>query len=111
MVGILVSLLLTALGSSAGSPTEIADPAPEGTSAGRTVASQSGCLACHTFGAVGNDGPGPDLTTIGARLSRREIERSVRVGPGIMPSYAGLKESDPQEFRDLIVYLAALGGR
>lgn len=111
MVGILIVLLglLTAVGSQAGGSTTIGDPAPAGTSAGRLVAAQSGCLACHTFGDEGNDGPGPELTAIGARLSRDEIERSVRVGPGIMPSYAALKEADPDKFRDLVDYLAVLG--
>ena len=43
--------------------------------AGKQVAAQSGCLACHKFGENGNDGPGPELTEIGAKLPRAAIAR------------------------------------
>ena len=45
-------------------------PTVEVFEAGKLVAAQSGCLACHKFGENGNDGPGPNLTKIGARLPR-----------------------------------------
>ena len=35
---------------------------------GRAVVAQSGCEACHKIGDDGNDGPGPELTHIGARV-------------------------------------------
>src|SRR3712207_2746658 len=70
---------LTYLGASAGSPTEIEAEPPaavlraggeelERFEAGKQVAAQSGCLACHKFGENGNDGPGPPLSDIGRRL-------------------------------------------
>jgi menaquinol-cytochrome c reductase cytochrome b/c subunit len=96
---------LTLLGANAGSPTEIDLAVAPQLEAGKEVAAQSGCLACHKFGDNGNSGPGPNLTNIGARLPRAAIARSLEVGPGIMPSYKGL---DPQKFDDLTLFLASL---
>ena len=101
---------LTFLGAEAGSPTQIdIDVAPE-YEAGKLVAAQSGCLACHQFEHNGNAGPGPALTEIGARLPAPAIARSLEIGPGIMPSYAGLKASDPEKFQDLVLFLGSLTG-
>ena len=49
---------LTFLGAEAGSPTEIEHGGRAQYEAGKQVAAQSGCLACHKFGENGNDGPG-----------------------------------------------------
>src|SRR5690349_6443462 len=101
---------LTFLGAEAGSPTEIdIEVAPE-YEAGKLVAAESGCLACHQFEHNGNNGPGPKLTEIGNRLNPAAISRSLIVGPGIMPSYSGLMESDPEKFRDLVLFLGSLNG-
>ena len=70
---------LTYLGAAAGPPTQIDEPTPARIKAmgpemlaeyekGKQVVAQSGCLACHKIGENGNDGPGPPLTEIGARL-------------------------------------------
>jgi quinol-cytochrome oxidoreductase complex cytochrome b subunit len=96
---------LTYLGASAGSPTEIDLEVAADVEPGKQVAAQSGCLACHKLGENGNDGPGPDLTHIGDRLPRAAIARSLEVGPGIMPSYAGLS---PRKQEELTAYLASL---
>src|SRR5215218_7603976 len=70
---------LTFLGAEAGSPTEIdIEVAPE-YEAGKLIAAQSGCLACHQFGENGNNGPGPKLTEIGARLNPAAIGRSLEI--------------------------------
>ena len=45
---------------------------------GKQVVAQSGCLACHRLGDNGNNGPGPELTHIGARLPRNAIARSLQ---------------------------------
>ena len=101
---------LTFLGASAGSPTEIEiETAPE-FEAGKQVAAQTGCLACHIFEHNGNPGPGPELTEIGAKIPANAIARSLEIGPGIMPSYAKLKEDDPEKFNDLVNFLASLDG-
>src|SRR5919106_1394674 len=52
---------LTFLGAQAGSPTEIELTVAQEQEAGKEVAAQSGCLACHIFEHNGNAGPGPDL--------------------------------------------------
>lgn len=101
---------LTFLGAEAGSPTEIEIEVAKEYEAGKLVAAESGCLACHVFEHNGNPGPGPELTAIGARLNPAAISRSLEVGPGIMPSYTGLKEADPQKFRDLVLFLGSLTG-
>jgi menaquinol-cytochrome c reductase cytochrome b/c subunit len=96
---------LTYLGASAGSPTEIdVEVAPQ-FEAGKEVAAQSGCLACHKFGENGNDGPGPELTEIGAKLPRAAIARVLVNPSGIMPSFADLPEG---KFNDLVDFLASL---
>ena len=101
---------LTFLGANAGSPTDIEiDVAPE-YEAGKLVAAQSGCLACHQFGENGNNGPGPKLTEIGARLNPAAIARSLEIGPGIMPSYASMAEDEPEKFSDLVAFLSSLNG-
>ncbi len=96
---------LTFLGAQAGSPTEIELTVAAEQEAGKEVAAQSGCLACHLFEDNGNAGPGPELTQIGEKLPRDAIARSLVVGPGEMPSYRDLP---PDKFDDLVDFLASL---
>ncbi|MCD6014622.1 MAG: c-type cytochrome [Solirubrobacterales bacterium] len=112
---IIAMAYLTFLGASAGSPTEIeVEPPPQiaaDTAAreefefGAQVAAQSGCLACHKFGENGNDGPGPELTEIGAKIPAEAISRSLVAAPGIMPAYGDLP---PRKFDALVEFLASL---
>lgn len=101
---------LTFLGAEAGSPTSIDIEVAPDYEAGKLVAAQSGCLACHQFEHNGNNGPGPQLTEIGNRLNPAAISRSLVVGPGIMPSYATMQQEDPEKFRDLVLFLGSLTG-
>jgi menaquinol-cytochrome c reductase cytochrome b/c subunit len=96
---------LTYLGATAGSPTEIDLEVAAELEPGKEVVAQEGCLACHKLGENGNNGPGPELTQIGENLPRSAIARSLEVGPGIMPSYAGLP---PQKQEALTAFLASL---
>ncbi len=96
---------LTFLGATAGPPSEIDLETSAALEPGKEVVAQSGCLACHKLGDNGNDGPGPDLTEIGARVPRNAIARSLEVGPSIMPSYSGLP---PAKIQALTAYLASL---
>lgn len=108
VTGVLVIIAmayLTFLGANAGSPTEIEASVPPSLEQGKLVTAQSGCLACHKIGENGNDGPGPELTEIGQRLPRAAIARSLKIGPGIMPSYAGLSK---KKLDELTEYLASL---
>lgn len=56
--------------------------------AGSAVVAQSGCLACHRIGKQGNAGPGPALTRIGSKLSRRQIEHAIVHPYAPMPSFS-----------------------
>jgi menaquinol-cytochrome c reductase cytochrome b/c subunit len=97
---ILAMAYLTYEGANTGAPTQIVQKIPTSQAglsvtpaefktlnAGRQVVAQSGCLACHKLGENGNAGPGPTLTHIGSRIPRNGILRSLRAGPGIMPSF------------------------
>jgi menaquinol-cytochrome c reductase cytochrome b/c subunit len=102
---IIAMAYLTFLGASAGSPTEIEVEVAPQFEAGKQVAAQSGCLACHKFGENGNDGPGPELTEIGSTLPAEAIERTLINPSGVMPPYGDL----PQEkFDNLVRFLASL---
>jgi menaquinol-cytochrome c reductase cytochrome b/c subunit len=104
---------LTYAGANAGSPTEISAKAPKDVTgqalvqynAGKKVAAESGCLACHKFGENGNDGPGPNLTHIAQRLPREAIARTLQNPTAPMPSFANLP---PQKFNALVDFLSLL---
>jgi menaquinol-cytochrome c reductase cytochrome b/c subunit len=102
---IIAMAYLTFLGATAGTPTEIELKVAADMEPGKEVAAQSGCLACHKIGDNGNNGPGPELTHIGARLPRNAIARSLEIGPSIMPSYSNLP---PQKKDALTAFLASL---
>jgi menaquinol-cytochrome c reductase cytochrome b/c subunit len=112
---------LTYLGANAGAPTQIDEPTPERIRAqggqmladyekGKQVAAQSGCLACHKIGENGNDGPGPHLSDIGARLPAQAIARTLVNPTAPMPSFAGLERDSPEKFNALVTYISQLKG-
>ena len=109
LTAVILSLISVAylkyLGATAGPPSQVDLQTSAALEPGKEVVAQSGCLACHKLGDNGNNGPGPDLTQIGARLPRNAIARSLEIGPSIMPSYADLP---PQKFQALTAYLASL---
>ncbi len=105
LLTIVAMAYLTFLGATAGAPSEIEmEVAPE-FEAGKQLTASQGCLACHKLGENGNDGPGPELTEIGAQIPREAIARSLEVGPGIMPSYGELSRKQTE---DLTQFLASL---
>lgn len=55
--------------------------------AGARVTAQSGCLACHKIGSLGNRGPGPNLTHVGERLDMHQIEDALISPREPMPSF------------------------
>ena len=107
---------LTYRGAHAGDPTTIAMPTPHRIvqaggatlaeyEAGKLVVAQSGCLACHKLGENGNDGPGPNLTHIAARLPTGEIARTLVNPTAPMPSFKNLP---PQKFKAAVEFLSQL---
>jgi len=107
---------LTFLGANAGSTTAIDIQPPKQVqvaggaaladyNAGRQVAAESGCLACHKFGEAGNDGPGPPLEHIARRLPQQAIARTLINPTAPMPSFKNLP---PEKFRVLVAFLGSL---
>ncbi|MFY9265852.1 MAG: c-type cytochrome [Solirubrobacterales bacterium] len=96
---------LTLLGAFAGSPTEIDMDVPESVRYGKEVAANSGCLGCHKFGENGNEGPGPNLTTIGARLPKQAIERTLNNPTAPMPSFKNMPSDQKQALVDFLGHL------
>jgi menaquinol-cytochrome c reductase cytochrome b/c subunit len=90
---------LTFLGAAAGSPNSIDLEVAKQYEAGKLVAAQSGCLACHKIGENGNSGPGPNLTEIGDRLLPAAIRRTLENPTAPMPSYRDL----PAEKKNALV--------
>ena len=110
---------LTYEGANAGSPTKIEMPTPariaalgpaalKSYNAGKELVPASGCLACHKIAENGNDGPGPPLTHIGARLPAQAIARTLVNPTAPMPSFSGLQQSSPEKFRNLVDFLSQL---
>jgi quinol-cytochrome oxidoreductase complex cytochrome b subunit len=102
---VVVMAYLTYAGANAGPPSEIDIKVPKQYEAGKLVVAQSACLACHKIGDNGNGALGPDLTEVGARIPRNAILRSLKVGPGIMPSFENLGQKKLNEVADFLSYL------
>src|SRR5918992_125759 len=100
---------LTVLGALAGSPTEIEQAAPPGLERGQSVTASSGCLGCHKIGENGNT-LGPNLTTVGDRLGKDAIARTLVNPTPPMPPYAQMRAESPQQFNQLVEYVASLKG-
>ena len=116
MFVIFAMAFLTYLGANAGPPTaQTITPSPavvaQGKQAvaefyfGRSVVAQSGCEACHKLGGFGNDGPGPELTHIAARLPPEAIARTLVAPTEPMPSFAALP---PKQFSAAVAFLSDL---
>ncbi len=110
---------LTYLGANAGPPSELvikpsATVIAEGKAAlqqfyfGRAIVAQSGCEACHKIGDDGNDGPGPELTTIGARVPPEGIARTLVNPTEPMPSYGGSGGLPAKQFSAVVAFLSDL---
>jgi menaquinol-cytochrome c reductase cytochrome b/c subunit len=112
---------LTYEGAAAGPPTQIDQPTPQSViaegpkvveqyEAGRQVAAQSGCLACHKIGENGNSGPGPELTDVADRLPAAGIQRTLINPTAPMPSFKSLQQKEPKKFQELVAFLGRLKG-
>jgi menaquinol-cytochrome c reductase cytochrome b/c subunit len=100
---------LTILGALAGSPTEIDQPAPPGLEKGQEVTASSGCLGCHKIGENGNT-LGPNLTDVGSRLGKDAIARTLVNPTPPMPPYRQMQQDNPEQFDQLVEYVASLKG-
>jgi menaquinol-cytochrome c reductase cytochrome b/c subunit len=100
---------LTILGALAGSPTEIELATAPQYEEGKEVTASSGCLACHKIGENGGT-LGPNLTEVGTRLGRDAIARTLVNPTSPMPSYQSFRDERPEEFNQLVNYVASLKG-
>jgi quinol---cytochrome c reductase cytochrome c subunit, bacillus type len=98
---------LTIVGALAGSPTEIDKPAPPGLKRGQEVMASSGCLGCHKVGENGNT-LGPNLSNVGDRLGMAAIARTLVNPTPPMPPYRTLQQDNPEQFQQLVQYVASL---
>jgi ubiquinol-cytochrome c reductase cytochrome b subunit/menaquinol-cytochrome c reductase cytochrome b/c subunit len=105
---------LTVLGAIAGPPSEIdlavkaSNPQQkEELEKGKEVMAASGCLGCHKIGENGNT-LGPNLTNIGDRLGRQAIARTLVNPPSFMPNFQKLQTENPEQFDQLVRYVASL---
>jgi mono/diheme cytochrome c family protein len=88
-----------------GPPAVLEVNVPPGDESGKRIVAQSGCLACHKIGESGNGSLGPNLTRIGARESRESILRTLKAGPGIMPSFQNLGEERLSRVASFLAHL------
>jgi ubiquinol-cytochrome c reductase cytochrome b subunit/menaquinol-cytochrome c reductase cytochrome b/c subunit len=107
---------LTYSGAATGSPNTVSLQAPPGMTVsqralfkeGETIVGESGCLACHTLGDNGNNGPGPVLTHVGDTLRPGAIASTLRNPTPPMPSFKHLEQTNPAEFNALVNFLSEL---
>lgn len=100
---------LTVLGALAGPPSEIEIEVAPAHERGAEVLASSGCLACHMIGHNGGT-LGPNLTEIGDRLGRDAIARTLVNPTAPMPSYETFRDEHPQEFEQMVDFIASLRG-
>jgi hypothetical protein len=77
---------------------------------GEVVLGQSGCLACHQLSGNGNNGPGPNLTSIGSQLNKSQLARALTSPRAPMPSFRALAHGSPKKFAALVYFLSQLTG-
>jgi ubiquinol-cytochrome c reductase cytochrome b subunit len=97
------------------SPNLNPGPLPARVTANLTPAQRHGAFlfqqrACHTCHMVAGTGGlrGPDLTNVGARLTRQQLITRILGGGYNMPAYAGT--ISPQDLSDLVDFLQSLKG-
>jgi mono/diheme cytochrome c family protein len=71
---------------------------------GATLFHERGCEHCHGINGRGGD-LGPDLSTVGKRLSKQKIEHQIHDGGGAMPAFGDVLQ--PDEIKDLVDFLDA----
>jgi mono/diheme cytochrome c family protein len=78
--------------------------ASEGKESGAMIFHEKGCEHCH--GVDGRGGElGPDLSTVGKRLSKQKIELQIRNGGSAMPAFGDVLQ--PDEIKALVDFLHA----
>jgi ubiquinol-cytochrome c reductase cytochrome b subunit len=74
-------------------------------SAGATLFQRHGCFACHSIQGQGGNA-GPDLTTVGDRLTPDQMTTRILNGGRNMPAFASTLT--PQQVDQLVAFLKTL---
>lgn len=77
----------------------------ESREAGAALFHEKGCEYCHGVGATGTE-KAPDLSTIGKRKKRDQIEHQIRSGGGGMPAFGTVLQ--PDEVKLLVEWLSSM---
>jgi ubiquinol-cytochrome c reductase cytochrome b subunit len=72
--------------------------------AGSQLFVSKGCVACHALSGTGGQ-RGPDLTTVGSRLSAEQLTTRILNGGNNMPAYGSILT--PGEVNDLVAFLSS----
>ncbi len=83
-------------------PPSVTQPLAGEAARGAQLFERKGCLSCHTIAGTGGQ-PGPDLTTVGARLSGGELTWRILAGGRNMPAYGSTLT--PDELAALVAFL------
>jgi mono/diheme cytochrome c family protein len=71
---------------------------------GAALFHEKGCEHCHGVDGRGGD-LGPDLSTVGKRLKKEQIEHQIHDGGAAMPAFGSVLQ--PEEIKDLVDFLHA----
>ena len=71
---------------------------------GATLFHEKGCEHCHGVDGRGGD-LGPDLSIVGKRRNKQQIEHQIHDGGAAMPAFGEVLQ--PDEIKDLVDYLRA----
>jgi mono/diheme cytochrome c family protein len=69
---------------------------------GAQVFANTGCQHCHSIRNVGGH-RGPDLSGVGRRKSKAELQQQIVYGDKVMPAFGD--DLEPGDLKDLITYL------
>lgn len=87
-----------------GSPPPAVQAAPNLKQQGATLFHEKGCEHCHGHNGIGGE-LGPDLSTIGKRWKKPQIEHQIHDGGGGMPAFGEVLQ--PDEVTALVEFLHA----
>jgi len=76
----------------------------ESKNSGATLFHEKGCEHCHGVNGHGGE-RGPDLSTVGKRLKKHQIEHQIHYGGAAMPAFGDVLQ--PDEIKDLVDFLHA----
>jgi ubiquinol-cytochrome c reductase cytochrome b subunit len=87
-------------------PVSVTDGLSDRASAGAQLFQTEDCIACHSVAGVGGS-RGPDLTSVGGRLSRDQLTWRILTGGQNMPGFG--QTLQPSEIDALVTFLSERG--